>query len=142
MGRLVHFEIHVNDMDRAKKFYGEVFGWSFQDWSEYAGMPYFGAVTGNENEPGIDGALMQRQGQSPETNQAVNAFVCTLGVEDYDTTDTKLFRMAERSQCLNTHCLEWLARILFGYRRKYIWNSSTRQERKIEIFITKYEESE
>ena len=23
MGRLVHFEIHVDDMDRAKKFYGE-----------------------------------------------------------------------------------------------------------------------
>ena len=92
MGRLVHFEIHVNDMDQAKKFYGEVFGWSFQDWSEYAGMPYFGAVTGNENEPGIDGALMQRQGQSPETNQAVNAFVCTLGVEDYDTTDTKIIQ--------------------------------------------------
>ena len=34
MGRLVHFEIHVNDMERAKKFYGEVFGWSFQDWSD------------------------------------------------------------------------------------------------------------
>ena len=49
MGRLVHFEIHVNDMERAKKFYGEVFGWSFQDWSDYAGMPYFGAVTGDEN---------------------------------------------------------------------------------------------
>lgn len=27
MGRLVHFEIHVSDMERAKKFYGEVFGW-------------------------------------------------------------------------------------------------------------------
>ena len=27
-------------MDRAKKFYGEVFGWSLQDWSEYEGMPY------------------------------------------------------------------------------------------------------
>ena len=39
MGRLVHFEIHVDDMERAKKFYGEVFGWSFQDWTEYAGMP-------------------------------------------------------------------------------------------------------
>lgn len=58
MGRIVHFEIHVNDMERAKAFYGEVFGWSFQDWSDYAGMPYFGAVTGNENEHGIDGALI------------------------------------------------------------------------------------
>ena len=34
MGRLIHFEIHVDDMERAKKFYGEVFGWTFEDWSE------------------------------------------------------------------------------------------------------------
>ena len=30
MGRLLHFEIHVDDMDRAKKFYGEVFGWTLK----------------------------------------------------------------------------------------------------------------
>jgi predicted enzyme related to lactoylglutathione lyase len=90
MGRLVHFEIHVSDMERAKKFYGEVFGWSFQDWSDYAGMPYFGAVTGNESEPGIDGALMQRQSTPPETNQPLNGFACTMGVENYDVTEAKI----------------------------------------------------
>ncbi|MDP9738741.1 UNVERIFIED_ORG: putative enzyme related to lactoylglutathione lyase [Bacillus sp. B2I3] len=90
MGRIVHFEIHVNDMERAKVFYGEVFGWSFQDWSDYAGMPYFGAVTGNENEHGIDGALMQRQSAPPETGQALNAFACTIGVENYDLTEAKI----------------------------------------------------
>ncbi|USK34225.1 VOC family protein [Bacillus sp. F19] len=90
MGRLVHFEIHVNDMERAKKFYGEVFGWSFQDWSDYAGMPYFGAVTGNEDEPGIDGALMQRQSAPPETNQPLNGFACTMGVENYDLTEAEI----------------------------------------------------
>ncbi|KRF50538.1 glyoxalase [Bacillus sp. Soil745] len=90
MGRIVHFEIHVNDMERAKAFYGEVFGWSFQDWSDYAGMPYFGAVTGNENEHGIDGALMQRQSAPPEIGQALNAFACTIGVENYDLTEAKI----------------------------------------------------
>ena len=50
MGKVVHFEIHVDDMERAQKFYGEVFEWSFQDWSEYAGMPYAGAVTGDKSE--------------------------------------------------------------------------------------------
>ncbi|MFK4392876.1 putative enzyme related to lactoylglutathione lyase [Peribacillus frigoritolerans] len=90
MGRIVHFEIHVNDMERAKTFYGEVFGWPFQDWSDYAGMPYFGAVTGNENEHGIDGALMQRQSAPPETHQALNAFACTIGVENYDLTEAKI----------------------------------------------------
>ncbi|MFQ3544550.1 VOC family protein [Halobacillus rhizosphaerae] len=86
MGRVVHFEIHVEDMDRAMKFYGEVFGWKFEDWSEFAGMPYQGAVTGDEGEMGINGALMQRQGPPPEVNQAVNGFACTLGVEDFDET--------------------------------------------------------
>lgn len=90
MGRLIHFEIHVDEMERAKKFYGEVFGWSFEDWSDYAGMPYCGAVTGDENEPGINGALMQRQSAPPETNQSLNSFVCTMGVEDYDSTEKKI----------------------------------------------------
>ncbi|AOV08701.1 VOC family protein [Sporosarcina ureilytica] len=92
MGRLVHFEIHVDDMERAKKFYGEVFGWTFEDWSEFAGMPYFGAVTGDANEPGINGALMQRQTPSPAENQPVNGFTCTLGVEDYDATEAKILQ--------------------------------------------------
>lgn len=87
MGRLVHFEIHVDDMERAKGFYGEVFGWSFQDWSEYAGTPYFGAVTGDENELGINGALMQRKGAPPAANQPLNGFSCTMGVEEYDATE-------------------------------------------------------
>ena len=90
MGRVVHFEIHVDDMDRAMKFYGEVFNWKFEDWSEFAGMPYQGAVTGDEGEMGINGALMQRQGQPPEVNQAVNGFACTLGVEDFDETAAKV----------------------------------------------------
>ncbi|WP_028551197.1 VOC family protein [Paenibacillus sp. UNC451MF] len=90
MGRLVHFEIHVDDMERAKKFYGEVFGWTFEDWSNYAGMPYWGAVTGDANEPGINGALVQRQGASAVPGQALNGFACTMGVGDYDSTESKI----------------------------------------------------
>lgn len=90
MGRLIHFEIHVDDMERAKKFYGDVFGWTFQDWSDYAGMSYFGAVTGDENEMGINGALMQRQSPPPEQNQPLNGYACTMGVEDYDVSEAKI----------------------------------------------------
>ena len=28
MPRVVHFEVYVEDVDRASKFYGEVFGWT------------------------------------------------------------------------------------------------------------------
>ena len=90
MGKVVHFEIHVDDMERAKKFYGVVFGWTFEDWSEYAGMPYFGAVTGSKEEHGIDGALMQRQSPPPSAGQPLNGFACTMGVEDYDATEEKV----------------------------------------------------
>ena len=90
MGRIVHFEIHVDDMDRAKQFYGDVFGWTYEDWSDFAGMPYFGVVTGGDDQPGINGALMQRQGPPPEPNQPVNGYACTMGVEDYDTIEAKI----------------------------------------------------
>jgi len=90
MGRVVHFEVHVDDMERAKKFYGEVFDWKFEDWSEYAGIPYFGAVTGDEAEMGINGALMQRQSAPTAANQSINGFVCTMGVENYDLTEQKI----------------------------------------------------
>ena len=33
MGRPVHFEVQVDDVERAKNFYAEVFGWSYEDYS-------------------------------------------------------------------------------------------------------------
>lgn len=108
MGRLIHFEIHVDDMERAKKFYGEVFGWTFEDWSEYAGMPYFGAVTGDANEPGINGALMKRHGESPKPGQAMNGFACTMGVEDYDSTEAKILNLGGQV-ALPKHALPGMA---------------------------------
>ncbi|WP_082233039.1 VOC family protein [Halobacillus massiliensis] len=90
MGRVVHFEIHVDDMERARKFYGDIFEWTFEDWSEYAGMPYLGAVTGEEKNMGINGALMKRQGPPPEANQPLNGFACTLEVTDYDSIEAKI----------------------------------------------------
>jgi hypothetical protein len=90
VGRLIHFEIHASDVERAKTFYGEVFGWTFEDWSEYAGTPYFGVVTGDADEPGINGAIMQRRGPAPEPGQALNSYVCTINVEDYDTAEARI----------------------------------------------------
>jgi predicted enzyme related to lactoylglutathione lyase len=58
MARPTHFEIPVDDPERAERFYRELFGWSFQ---RFEGAPsYYGmASTGDEN-PGINGALFQR----------------------------------------------------------------------------------
>lgn len=65
MARPTHFEIPVDDPDRAETFYADVFGWSF---SRYDGAPeYYGmATTGDTNKPGINGALFKR-GRTAET---------------------------------------------------------------------------
>jgi predicted enzyme related to lactoylglutathione lyase len=56
--RPTHFEIPVDDPDRAEKFYTAVFGWTFE---RYPGAPqYYGMATTGESEPGINGALFQR----------------------------------------------------------------------------------
>jgi predicted enzyme related to lactoylglutathione lyase len=60
MARPTHFEIPVDDPDRAERFYRELFGWTFQS---YEGAPsYYGmTTTGPDSEaPGINGALFQR----------------------------------------------------------------------------------
>ena len=90
MGRPVHFEIQADDIERAKAFYGDVFGWEFQDYGDIAGSTYFGVVTGPEGEPGINGGLLQRPVPAPGPEQGTNAWVVTMQVDDFDATAAKI----------------------------------------------------
>jgi hypothetical protein len=61
MPRVIHFEIGVDNPQRAIKFYTEVFGWKVNPWQTPEGpMDYWLMVTGESPEPGIDGALAPR----------------------------------------------------------------------------------
>jgi len=63
--RPTHFEIPVDDPDRAEKFYSNVFGWTF---NRYPGAPqYYGMATTGDSQPGINGALFQRRDDSGTT---------------------------------------------------------------------------
>ena len=86
MSRPVHFEIQCDDLDRAKAFYAQVFGWSFEDWGAVTGSPYWGALTGSEDAMGINGGLQLRTGPAPAPGQGANAAVLTMGVADFDAT--------------------------------------------------------
>lgn len=57
MPRVVHFEIPVDDPDRARTFYASVFGWELAGWGDTG---YWLATTGPGGEPGINGALIRR----------------------------------------------------------------------------------
>ncbi|MFW9862206.1 MAG: VOC family protein [Candidatus Thorarchaeota archaeon] len=75
MGRVVHFEIVADDAERISKFYENVFNWKVQKWE--GPMDYWFLMTGDEKEPGIDGAFGMRQ--SPD-----DAVVNTIDVDDVD----------------------------------------------------------
>jgi len=57
--RPTHFELPVDDADRAEKFYSDAFGWTF---NRFDGAPdyYSLATTGEDSQLGINGALYQR----------------------------------------------------------------------------------
>jgi predicted enzyme related to lactoylglutathione lyase len=90
--RIVHFEIYADDLDRAKKFYSDVFGWEYTDWSGVTGTPYFGVMTAPQGstEPGINGGMMKRIGPAPVEGQAVTGFVSTIQVENIDESISKI----------------------------------------------------
>src|SRR4051794_41763930 len=71
MGRVIHFEIHAADTDRAQRFYTEVFGWGVQNFG--GPMDYRLLITGPDGEAGINGAILKRQGDAPAAGAAGGA---------------------------------------------------------------------
>lgn len=85
MSRVIHFEIHADNPERAVKFYIDTFGWTFQKWD--GPMPYWLVITGPDSEPGINGGLLPRRYAIDGT--AVIAYVCTIGVTSLDDSLSK-----------------------------------------------------
>ena len=75
MLRPIHFDLTVDDPDRAMTFYRDIFGWKFEKWN--GPMEYWMVTTGDEKEPGINGGLSKR-GDSGMPNMN------TIGVSSVD----------------------------------------------------------
>ena len=89
MNRVVHFEIHAENPERAAKFYAEMFDWTIKEWA-YPGVEvkdenrYWLVTTGEEGAPGINGGILFRKGKSPTGFEPITAFICTVDVESVD----------------------------------------------------------
>lgn len=86
MRKVVHFEIPVDDLGRAKNFYGSVFGWELptmpMDGGDYTSIQTVDVdqQTRMPTEPGaINGGMVQRSTQTP-------APVITVDVDSIDET--------------------------------------------------------
>ena len=78
-GRVVHFEIPVDDGDRARSFYKEIFGWQLQEMPEMSYTLVMSGPSGDQGptEPGyINGGLMSR------SESLAGATVVVVDVED------------------------------------------------------------
>jgi len=76
MSRVVHFEINADNAKRAAEFYEKVFGWKLQKWE--GPVDYWLAITGEKEQPGIDGAIMPRMKKATTT-----IFMDVPSVDDY-----------------------------------------------------------
>lgn len=75
MPRVMHFEVPVDDPARAVNFYRSVFGWQINKWD--GPEDYWLVGTGEEGEPGINGALTRR-------SEGFMSTVNTIGVDSVD----------------------------------------------------------
>jgi predicted enzyme related to lactoylglutathione lyase len=75
-----YFEIQADDPGRARRFYGEIFGWKF---TRVDGLPveYWRIET-----TGLRGGILRRPAKTPPHECGTNAFVCSMEVADFDKT--------------------------------------------------------
>ena len=96
MNRVVHFEIPADDLERAKKFYRENFGWAMNELGPDMGN-YVLVHTGPSDEQGmpqekafINGGLMPRDPTAPGP-------VLVIAVDDADAAVEKVRKSAGSS---------------------------------------------
>ena len=91
MPRITWFEYFTEDAEKDLAFYKAAFGWEFTKW-ESPMMQYWLVMTApkDSTEPGINGGLLPRKSVTPVNGAAVNAFVCTIQVENYADIEGKI----------------------------------------------------
>lgn len=80
MDKIVHFEIPVDDLEKARGFYGSIFGWQLDDWKMPDGSTYIGVrtvpvdeKTRMPTEPGaINGGILKRNEHTKTPIMAIN----------------------------------------------------------------------
>lgn len=69
MSKVVHFEIPSADPQKSMDFYSRVFGWKYQ---QFGNFEYWLAITGEDDQPGINGAIMKRNDPAQPLTNAIS----------------------------------------------------------------------
>lgn len=89
--RVVHFEIQVDNPDRAIRFYKNIFDWQIEEWKG-GDQKYWMIMTAEKDskEMGINGGMLLRPTKIPNAECGINSYVCTILVEDFDEIAKKI----------------------------------------------------
>jgi uncharacterized protein len=81
INKMTHFAIHIDNIERAKKFYDGVFEWGFSAYGQDDFLQIKADKSGNGE---LIGAMQSRK-YSPVTDKIIG-LECTVGVENIDET--------------------------------------------------------
>ena len=81
MSRVIHFEIPADNPERAVRFYEKVFGWKIEKWA--GPVDYWLVATGEDKEPGINGAITDK-------SDFVSVTTNTVAVVSYEDAVKKI----------------------------------------------------
>jgi predicted enzyme related to lactoylglutathione lyase len=81
MPTLVHFELPADDIERAKKFYTNLFGWNIEKWEGLANNMEYWTIntTDDKGNKGVDGGIKKRMHQG----QHITNYVDVKSVDEY-----------------------------------------------------------
>ncbi len=82
MPTVQYFEIPADDMERAQKFYKQVFGWNMQKWDnrDNPEQEYYMFETRDEKgNPGLGGGMIKRQ--SPQ--HTITNYITVPSIDEY-----------------------------------------------------------
>jgi predicted enzyme related to lactoylglutathione lyase len=89
MPTIVHFEIPADDVERAKRFYSDLFGWKMEKWpgadSSSFNMEYWiiSTIDNKGNKAAISGGMMKRQGQ--HHHRHITNFIDVNSIDKYSS---------------------------------------------------------
>jgi predicted enzyme related to lactoylglutathione lyase len=98
MPTIVHFEIAADDIERAKKFYNDLFGWKIEKWrgtddsqltSAATGQPieyWMITTTDDKGNKALGGGMMKRQ----MLEHQVTNYIGVKSVDEYSSKVEKL----------------------------------------------------
>ncbi len=85
--RVVHFEIPAENPQHLVNFYEELFGWQIR---KFEGADYWLAKTGEDGEPGINGAITGVNAQTPIPERVPINYVNVPSLDEYVEKASKL----------------------------------------------------